>query len=181
MKDLFLYGKFLVGQLLASITPGNIYGWILKVGLLVWGLFSHDIHLLVIITLCLTIIDTVTGVFASLKQGIKFKVSRLLRKGLLEKLLIYNLLILSVWLLAKVLVIAFALSEIYIVAIIVILIDCYELSSIIEKLQILAPNLPFLKVLDGLVASLQKGTVERAENAIKRAPLPNKTETDGTN
>jgi len=44
------------------------------------------------------IIDVITGIIASIKKGEPFK-SRILRKGLIEKVVIYNMLMVSVFVL----------------------------------------------------------------------------------
>ena len=150
----------LVNQVINSTTANNI----LKAIIAGW-LFFAGIHTYIYCVLALVIIDVITGIIASLKKGEEFK-SRILRKGLIEKVILYNLLMISVFVLEIVIKTAFNYSAFYLVLIATVCITTYELSSIMENILVIKPELGFIRKLITLTNKLQDKTVDIAENKI---------------
>lgn len=150
----------LVNQVIHSTTANNI----LKAVIGSW-LFFAGIHTYIYCVLALVVIDVVTGIIASIKKGEEFR-SRILRKGLVEKVILYNLLMISVFVLEIVIKTAFNYSTFYLVLIATVCITTYELSSIMENILVIKPELGFVRKLINLINKLQDKTVDIAAKKI---------------
>jgi toxin secretion/phage lysis holin len=159
---------------------------ITKAIIAIW-MFFGGIHLYIYSVLALTILDVITGIMASNKKGIGFS-SRLLRKGLLEKTALYLVLMLSVFVLDTLTTNLIGHSRYFFVFIITFLISCYEVSSIIENIAVVRPNIPFLSGLVRIFKKMGAGTVDKleaqvdtitggitGENGDKPSPMPTPT------
>lgn len=155
----------LVNQVIHSTTTNNI----LKAIIASW-LFFAGIHTYIYCVLALVFIDVITGIIASLKKGEEFK-SRILRKGLVEKVILYNLLMISVFVLEIVIKTAFDYSAFYLVLIATVCITTYEISSIMENILIIRPELGFIKRLITLTNKLQNKTIDIAEDKLDSAKI----------
>src|SRR4051812_33572661 len=122
----------IMSKLGQEIGNNSLYSKLLKASLAAW-LFFAGIHFYLYCVLGLVVIDVITGIMASLKKGEEFK-SRLLRRGLIEKLILYLLLIISIFILEIVIKTAINYTPFYLVIFSVIIIATYEISSILENL-----------------------------------------------
>lgn len=135
-----------------------------KLAVAAWMFFA-GIHVYFYCILVLTTIDVVTGVAASIKKGEPFK-SKILRKGLIEKGILYNVLMLSVFALEMIIKTAVEYKAFYLVLISSMMIGTYELSSIVENLILINPNLSFLKSILKMSNKIHDKTIEVAEKKI---------------
>lgn len=87
---------------------------------------------------------------------------------MIEKVVIYNLLMVSVFVLEYIIRKAIGYDNYWLVLMTTTLIGTYELSSIFENLFVINPNLVFLKSLIKLSDKLRDKTVSIAENKIEK-------------
>lgn len=127
--------------------------------------FLAGIHIYIYAVLALAFIDVVTGIAASLKKGEKFT-SRTLRKGLLEKTVLYMLLLVTVFVLDMITKTVFHHEAFYFSFVITFLICSYEIASIMENVQVLRPNLPFVSALVRIFGKLHKKTIQKLEKNV---------------
>jgi len=164
MKEMLLYGKMLIGKSIFVWLKQSAIANYLKLAIVyVWALFI-GIHSYIYCILTLILIDVVFGIKASLKQGKPYR-TRILRKGLLEKFVLYFFVILVAFIVETVVKQGIEYDRYYIVFIAASMISFYEAGSIIEKLIILYPQFPFLKRLGGLLNVLDT-EVEKKTTAI---------------
>jgi phage-related holin len=164
MNGIYLYGKYLILKTFSAWFNSSILINFIKVALVyLWALFI-GIHSYIFCILALIIIDVVFGIKASLKQGKPYK-TRILRKGLLEKFVLYFGVILIAFILDTVLQNGIQFSQYYVTFIGSAMISFYEASSIVEKLIIIYPEVPFLKRLARLLNVLDT-EVEKKTTAL---------------
>jgi hypothetical protein len=157
MNGIYLYGKYLIFKTFSAWFNSSILINFIKVALVyVWALFI-GIHSYIFCILALIIIDVFFGIKASLKQGKPYK-TRILRKGLLGVILI-------AFILDTVLQNGIQFSQYYVTFIGSAMISFYEASSIVEKLIIIYPEIPFLKRLARLLNVLDR-EVEKKTTAL---------------
>jgi len=126
-------------------------------------LYFAGIHSFLGVILALVLIDVATGLIAALKKGERFS-SRKLRKGLLEKMLLYLCLLITVFLADGLLLKTMGLGSYYLTFCITFLISMYELASIAENLYSIRPDIPFLGGLVGIFKTMG----ESALNSMKK-------------
>lgn len=176
MKEIINYGKRLAIDIFTSFAESPVLGKCVKALIFIWVLFA-GIHIYLYSIITLTILDVVTGIIASVKKGEPFK-SKILRKGLIEKVILYNILIVSVFALEYVIKSALGYDTYWLVMLATMLIGTYELSSIMENLLVISPNLVFIKSLIRLTDKLRDKTVSIAENKIEKLDENNPKKTD---
>lgn len=136
------------------------FGFLFQFLLFLTTIFS-PIYLNIIFIFCVLIADVVLGVAVSIKKGVKFE-SRKLKKGLVHKLAFYGIIIVSFLGLELVLMKMLQYKTYYIIGVITTMIGFYELTSIVEKMMIIEPN---IKVFGRLLKWIKK-TDEKIETNI---------------
>ena len=147
-----------IGHILVSS-----YDFLIK-GLLALVLYFQGIHVYMYMVGALVLIDVATGLYASLKRGEGFS-SRKLRKGLLEKLALYLVLMIAVCLTEKLTMTVLGFHTFYLTWLVSTLICFYEVSSVCENLVSIRPDIPFLS---GLVRLFNKMGQKTMENMDKK-------------
>lgn len=130
----------------------------------IWFFFG-GIHVYIYAVMVLVFIDVITGVIAARKKG-EAITSRKLRKGLLEKLLLYMLLLLTVFVLDLVLKSVFNHTSFYFVFILTFLISTYEVVSVFENISVLKPQIPFLNALIRIFKKMGDKAVTKMEERV---------------
>jgi toxin secretion/phage lysis holin len=154
------YIKTIIQHIWRSTYQGPVAKWVIGV----W-LFFGGIHLYIYSVFALTIMDVITGVMAAKKKGEPIT-SRKLRKGLLEKTALYLVLLLSVFVLDTLTKNLFAHAGFYFVFIVTFLISTYEITSILENLSTMHPQIPFLSGLVRIFKKMGDSTVNGLENKV---------------
>lgn len=154
------YTLFVLRKLWSQLGDSSIVKGLLGVWLMLGG-----VHTYLYTIVALTVIDVITGVWKSLRQGEPFT-SRKLRKGLLEKVGLYLLLLVSVFILDNLLMGVIGHSTGYFAFIITFLISCYELTSIAENLSVLMPQIPFLRGLVRIFKKMGTSTIDKVEKNV---------------
>lgn len=147
---------------------------VIKAIISVW-LFFSGIHSYIYAVFALIILDVATGIYASAKKGEKFT-SEYLRKGLLEKLALYLILLVSAFFLEMVFKSIYEWEKFFVVFFVTVLITTYEIVSIFENVQAINPRLTFLTSLIKLSKSTHNSAIKYAEKKIKDAELPSDDE-----
>lgn len=137
-------------------------GWIVKTLIGLYFYFS-GIHTYMAIIFALVCIDVVSGVIASVKKGDRFN-SKKLRAGLLDKFLLYLLLMIAVFLTDMLLKTVLNLELFYLTFFVSFLIAIYECSSITENIYNIRPDIPILASLVGIFNKMQTKTITSMEN-----------------
>lgn len=163
---MYVYYLQVLKNIISNTVHAPFWNNVLKVLLAGW-LFFAGIHSYIFCILALTILDVVTGIIASIKKGNKFK-SRILRKGLIEKVLLYLVLLISVFILELVIKTAINYTAFYMVLVATVCICTYELSSILENLYVIRPDMKFIKRLIKLSNKIQNKALDVAENKIDK-------------
>ncbi|RZK12920.1 MAG: hypothetical protein EOO46_01410 [Flavobacterium sp.] len=132
-------------------------------GVIALVMFFSSIHSFFVIIMALVLMDVVTGLAAAYKSGEAFS-SRKLRRGLLEKLCLYLMLLITVFFIDKLLVDELGFARLYFSIFITFLISIYETSSVIENMYKIRPDIPFLS---GLL-SIFKGMGDKALKSMKK-------------
>lgn len=149
---------FLTADIKAMLTP-----FIVAIGAYFAGL-----HNFIVPIGLLVMIDTLTGTWASvIVKGEKF--TSKFYKGLLQKFLLYSLLMLTTIALQKAFHLPFEVEWLSWLTFPSIMGGCivsYETVSIFENARVINPNLKFLKALSKLIEVLQK---RRLDTAMKLA------------
>ncbi|MDO9374553.1 MAG: phage holin family protein [Ferruginibacter sp.] len=127
--------------------------------------YFAGIHVYLYCVFILVIFDVITGIKASMTKGEKFT-SRFLKKGLLEKLALYLILILAAFFLELVLKSMYQWDKNFIAFLVTMLISTYEMVSICENILIINPNLEFLKGIIKLSKSICNKAMEVARNKV---------------
>ena len=161
----FKYYKNLVFSIFNNFFASDKAKWIVKAAFLAFAYFS-SIHIYFYAIIALSVIDCITGIWASVKQGVSFK-SSILRKGLVQKFLLYNLLMISVFIIEKVLKSVIIYSKFYFVMIATMMISTNELVSICENILKINPRLLFVNKVINLTNQVQDETVNTAEKKIQ--------------
>lgn len=128
----------------------------------------------------LVVADVFTGTWSSFKQGHKFS-SKKLGKGLIQKTVVYLLIMATSFEIGKVLQSAISHETHWLSWILTLLILLYELTSIIENILVINPDLVFLKRFSGLfekVVSKQIDNVEETLGNKKEEEMPEVPEPD---
>ena len=163
---MFNYAVEIIKKITSTLINTSFWNNALKFILACW-LYFAGIHTYIYCILALTVIDVTTGIFASLKRGEKFK-SRILRKGLVEKVLLYNLMLISIFILELIIKTGFNYSTFYLVLVATVCIATYEISSILENVLTIRPELSFINRLIKLTNKIQDKAVNIAENKVDR-------------
>lgn len=161
---MFEYAEKLITGIYKSFVDAPFWSNVIKFLLFCW-LFFQGIHTYIYCILALVMIDVVTGIYASRNKKEAFK-SRRLRRGLIEKVVIYNLLLISVFVLELVIKTGIPYETFYMVLFSTILICTYEITSILENLLCIQPNLKFIKRLIRLTKKIEDKAVDMAEEKI---------------
>lgn len=151
---MFLHAKQTLIKIISSWIHSPFWGKVASLAMSFWMLFA-GIHSYFYAVIAFTVIDVITGIAASLKKGEKFK-SRILRKGLIEKLCLYMVLMVSVFILESVVRTGIKLENYWLVMVATVLISTYEFSSIVENILVINPKLVFLKQLKAISKSVAK-------------------------
>ncbi|GAA4326307.1 phage holin family protein [Flaviaesturariibacter amylovorans] len=152
------YVKLLLQKLWNQFLEGSVF----KAMIAIW-IFFAGIHSYVYIITALTIIDVVTGLMKAVRISDPIT-SRKLRKGLLEKLCIYLILLISVFFIDTLM--APIIAGYYLSFVITVLIAFYELTSVSENLSVLMPQIPFLKGLVRIFRKLGEKTVDGLDKKV---------------
>jgi hypothetical protein len=107
----------------------------------------------------------ITGVAASIKKGESFR-SKILKKGLIDKTLLYIIMLIAVFILEGLAKSVFTYTPYYFVFFAAFMISCYELISIFENILVLNPNLTFIQPLITLTNKMSSKATETAEKKI---------------
>lgn len=156
------YCKFILLNVFDTWFKHPIWLNVVKILLGAWTMLAGIHNFLFGITF-LIVVDVVTGIIASLKEGKPFN-SKKLRKGLLERFLIYNTLILVIWVMEKMVKESFEYDSFYAVMLVCVFIASYECSSLLENMLRINPNYTFLNKV-GRILNLFE---ETAENRLKK-------------
>lgn len=113
----------------------------------------------------LVFLDIVLGICASIKEGHSFE-SSILRKGLLEKFLLYTILFIVTYVGETIIHLSFPYIKFYLVGLYAALVGFYEMASIIEKLIIIYPKNKVLKRLAKWLNVWNKKLDSKAEGFI---------------
>jgi toxin secretion/phage lysis holin len=157
------YAKTILKNLVTTLQDNlEVIG---KLLIAVWFFFV-GIHTYIYTILVLVLIDAVTGVVKAAKLGEGFK-SRKLRKGLLEKLAVYLVLLVSVFFLDRLTQSVLNHGGNYFAFFITFLITCYEVSSILENLNSIKPGLPFLSGLVRIFKKMGDSAMDKMEQNVE--------------
>ncbi|RZK45997.1 MAG: hypothetical protein EOO97_00030 [Pedobacter sp.] len=137
-------------------------------GLLALVLYFQGIHIYLMLVGALVLIDVTTGLYASLKRGEGFS-SRKLRKGLLEKLALYLVLMVAVCLTEKLTMTVLGFKTFYLTWLVSTLICFYECSSVAENLVSIRPDIPFLSGLVKIFNRMGQKTLENMNQKVNEA------------
>ena len=150
----------------------NIFSFnnIITKSLMALWLFFAGIHTYIIAIFALLIFDVITGIYSSINKGEKFT-SRLLKKGLIEKLCLYLIILVSAFSLEAIIKTIFPWESFFIVFLVTVLISTYELVSIFENIYAINPNLSFLKSLINLSNRLNRKAIDVAEGKIEGSDI----------
>lgn len=162
---MFEYAEKLITGIYKSFVDAPFWSNAVKFLLFIW-LFFQGIHTYIYCILALVMIDVITGIYASRIKKEAFK-SRRLRKGLIEKVVIYNLLLISVFVLELVIKTGINYEAFYMVLFSTILICTYELTSIMENILVIDPSLKFIRKLIRLTKKIEDRAVEMAEDKVE--------------
>lgn len=154
------YIQHLLTRIFTSIT-NNIF---IKILIGIW-LYFAGIHIYLFCIGGLVIFDVITGIAASIKSGMPFK-SQYLKKGLLEKVALYLILILSAFMLGSILKSIYPYQHFFIVFFIAILISSYECVSICENILRINPSLTFINSFINLSNRITKSAVDSVDKKI---------------
>ena len=142
-------------------SPSNYF---IKLIIGVWLYFS-GIHIYLEAIAALVIFDVITGIAASIKSGQKFT-SEYLKKGLLEKVALYLILILSAFILEMVFKSMYQWDKFFIVFFVTTLISSYEAVSICENILKINPSLTFINSFIRLTKRINKSSIDTVDNKI---------------
>ncbi len=153
-------------KLMTSFWKYLVDNWpvIVKALIAVWFFFS-GIHLFIFAIFSLTILDVVTGVTAAYKRKEPIT-SRKLRTGLLEKFLLYMVLLLAVFTLDIVMKHIIPIDAYYLSGLISFLISTYEVTSIMENVLTINPNMPFISSLVRVFQTMNQKTIDSMQKKI---------------
>lgn len=173
----YAYIKYLLDRIFSFFD--NV---VIKAIISIW-LFFAGIHVYIYAVFALILLDVTTGIYASTKQGQKFT-SEYLKKGLLEKLALYLILLIAAFCLETVFKSIYEWDKFFVVFFVTVLITTYETVSIFENIQVINPKLSFLTSLIKLSKSLNQSAIKYAEKKIQNVELPSdekKEEINNTN
>lgn len=156
----FEYIKHLLIRTFTTISD-NIF---VKSAIGVWLYFS-GIHVYFYCIGALVIFDVITGIYASIKQGRKFT-SEYLRKGLLEKVALYLILLLSAFAFETVFKTMYNWEHFFAVFFVTVLVTSYEMVSICENIIAVNPKFLFLNSIINLSKKISDKTVKNVEDKI---------------
>jgi len=142
-------------------SPSNYF---IKLIIGVWLYFS-GIHIYLEAIAALVIFDVITGIAASIKSGQKFT-SEYLKKGLLEKVALYLILILSAFILEMVFKSMYQWDKFFIVFFVTTLISSYEAVSICENILKINNKLNFIIFFIRLTKRINKYYIDTVDNKI---------------
>ncbi|MBC7424971.1 MAG: phage holin family protein [Bacteroidia bacterium] len=164
------YIKYLLSEIFLSLKDNLA----LKATVSCW-LFFSGIHVYLYAVGALLVFDVITGIYASMLKGKKFT-SRHLKKGLLEKLALYLILMLASFVMEAVLKSIFGWESYFVVFLVTILITTYECVSICENILQINPKLTYLKSLIGLSNRMRDATIKYAEDKVESVKVNISTE-----
>ncbi|RZJ98123.1 MAG: hypothetical protein EOO46_25195 [Flavobacterium sp.] len=164
------YFKHLIEELGETFTQlFSADGWVGKLIIAV-AVFYAPVQLYAISIFMLIIMDVILGIWASRIKGEPFK-SRTLRKGLIEKIALYGMLFTGCIIMGKILQSVFHYKTFFIAWVFTILIAVYELSSIVENIIIIKPELAFLNKLVSLLKKVEQKQLDSVEKKISDLTL----------
>lgn len=170
MFELIIYSQFLFVKMwrkwMGSLPITTLGGFM--VGLLM------DIRVYVACIFILVIIDVITGISAALHQGIKFS-SKKLRIGLIDRVILYSVLIIITLMLDTMLRGTINYGRDYIAIACCTIVGFYEASSCVENLIKRFPNYSFLqrigKMLNLIEQKYEDSTVNKIADIIEASKL----------
>ncbi len=163
MENVIFYCKYILKGIWSTLKHLFDPSGIVAKALIALVMFFSSIHSYFIAVLSLVVIDVFTGLIASYKTGVPFS-SRKLRKGLIEKLCLYLILLITVFFLDKLMVADLGFARFYFSFVITFLICIYEISSVFENLHKIRPDIPFIAGLLGIF----KGLGDKALKSLKK-------------
>lgn len=140
-------------------------------------MYFSGIHHYLISVFSLLLLDVITGLWAAKKRGDKIT-SRKLRKGLLEKFALYIILFVSAFMLEQVIQHIIPYSHFFIAWILAIIVNVYEITSIIENTIEIYPDLSFLNKFKEFLNRLEDKQIKAIEDKFDLFNEPKKDETN---
>lgn len=162
----YTYIKYLLHKIFTALSDNML----VKAALSAW-LFFAGIHIYLYAVGSLVVLDVVTGIYASIRNDKPFT-SKYLKKGLLEKVALYLILMLAAFALEKVFKSIYPWDHFFVVFFVTVLITTYETVSVCENILIVNPNLVFLKSLITLSNKLNTSAIKYAEGKIEKLEPP---------
>lgn len=167
MKFNFSYIKYLLFGLLGTLVSISD-NWLRKafISLMtaVAGYYAGIMVYLIAIGV-LVVADIITGVWAAFKLGEKFS-SKKLGKGLIQKSAVYLIIMAASFEIGKVMQTAIAHETMWLAFVLTTLILLYELTSIIENIVVINPDMYFLRRFSGLFEKVVNRQMENAETVL---------------
>ncbi|SFW53147.1 phage holin family protein [Chitinophaga sancti] len=166
---MYPYALTIIRKIIDNTIRASLWNNVLKLLVAIW-LFFAGIHTYIYCIIALTFMDVATGIPASMKKGELFK-SRILRKGLIEKIALYLIMLIAVFILELVVKSAFKYESFYMVLVVTMCVSTYELTSILENIAVLRPELPFISRLIKLSNKIQEKTLDIAEDKVDKVEI----------
>lgn len=136
-------------------------------------LFIAGIHVYIYAIIFLTLLDVITGVWAAIHSGEQIT-SKKLKTGLLQKTALYLLLLVGAFMVGKVLQSVLHYEQFYIAFLLTLMISVYEMTSVIENVIKINPDLKFLQRLIGVMNVVVDKQIENVQEAIGGKSLDDK-------
>jgi hypothetical protein len=165
IDNLMLYMKNILSDLCKTFIQFFSRDGLVWKSIVALLMYFADIHLYVIAVLSLTAIDVFMGVWAARRRNEQIT-SRKLRKGLIEKAALYLVLLVASFILGKVMQNVLSFEKFYLTWILTLLISVYEITSIIENMISINPNLSFLGKFKKLLNSIADKQIESTESSL---------------
>lgn len=132
------------------------------------GYFA-GIEVYVIAIGALVVADVITGIWASFKRDELFS-SKKLGRGLIQKTALYSLIMASSFVIGKVINSALPVTTYWMTWVLTLLILLYELSSVIENIVVINPDMVFLRRFSGLFEKIVDKQEQNIENILGASP-----------
>ncbi|NNV57209.1 phage holin family protein [Limnovirga soli] len=129
------------------------------------GMYSAGTKVYLVGIFTLVIFDALTGVMAARQCDEKFE-SKKFRKGWIDKIDLYSMLMFSVFILEYKLKTMVSYDPQFMLFTVTFLVASYECISVVENIYTIYPKMAILKTVMRLIGKLQDKVVEKAENAI---------------
>lgn len=129
------------------------------------GVYYAGIQIYLVAIGALVVADVITGIWASFKQGERFS-SKKLGRGLIQKTVIYLIIMATSFEIGKVIQSAIGNETYWLTWILTLLILLYELSSVVENIVIINPDMVFLKRFSGLFEKVVNKQMDNVEEKL---------------